>query len=317
MKTNYFTLSIWFLATFFIASFAACEKEDTKNDVNNVATLSNLSANWTLESGYSDIYSLHESSYKWLDDECEDAFDGNSNPLPQEYDHKRALSKSITYLQALVTYNQLLTTTEENVIDTTINSSVDTNEFEDAYSKQDVKINFRYDLTLKKNGMYRVYIIYNYYEPDAPLYSDQDTIMQHGKTYSGTFEYLSKWLLLENSIGLESKLLLTGFPLPIVSIIPVYDLSNPSDIELDYNFVSDIDFLIHDQVFEFEQISSMKMTLMAINGDNSFDQIRDAEFEAYRANGTTIDCEGVYTETQVTTENLYFEFISDGIDVED
>lgn len=326
MKTNYTTLLVLFITLGLVVPFSSCDKTDDDvlllNDTiyvidsTNLLLLDNLSAVWTLESGYSEIFKSEKKEFRWLDDECEDAFDGNANPLPQELDEQTILSKTFNYEDALATYNQILTTDRANIIDTIYNLPVDDNEFEDAYSKNNVQINFKYDLTLKRNGEYKVYLMYNYFDEDVPIFSNENSEMQYGKTYSGTYEYVGNWQWVENSIGLPYGININGFPLPVVSVFPIYDFSG-IELLFSFNYVSGIGFALKDRFFQIENLTSTELIINGFDNENYYTQNNDVEFEAYLSNGTQIDCEGVFTETRVLNENLYFKFISDGIDVED
>ncbi|MCF8370899.1 MAG: hypothetical protein K9H64_04705 [Bacteroidales bacterium] len=318
MKTNYFTLSLWILAFLFIIPLSACDHDDENEyeneEVYNFTTLNDLSAVWNLESGYSELFFSYDSKFLWLDNECENAVDGLGNPLPQEFNDQRVLSKTFNYDDALATYNQILTTTNAFIFDTIYYVVLPKNEYENAYSKSNVQINFDYELTLKKNGEYKIYITYNYFDPDAPLYNDDNPEMQYGKTYSGAFEFVSEWQWVDNSIGLREGIQFHGFPMPVVKIMAIFDFTGIYSPLFDFNYVSGIDFSIKDRFFEVEKLSSTELVLLTFDNENHFSHNQDNEFEAYLSSGFQLDCMGTYTETNVTNENIYFKFVSNRVD---
>lgn len=277
---------------------------------------SRISAVWTLESGYSDKFYSRDTEFRWLDDECEDAVDGDGNPLPLENKDKRVFSKSFNYSDALATYNQELTTTEKNIIDETYNTPVSKNEYEDAYTKRSVQINYKYELTIKKNGEYKIYVTYNYFDPDVPLYINDKPQMQFGMTYSGTFEYVDNWHWTDNSLGTREGIQFDGFPLPVLNIVPIYDFTVITNIQFMYNYVTGIEFENNNMIFELEKLMSKEMTLKAFDNENFYYQNQDTKYKAYLDGGGKIDCQGTYTETNVDNKYYYFQFISDGKSVD-
>ncbi len=326
MKTKYHTL-ILIIGFFLLALSTSCDKNNNSGaglidtlyvvDTTKYEILNKLSAVWQLESGYSEKFYSQDTEFRWLDDDCEDAVDGLLNPLPQEFEDQTVLSRSFNYADALATYNQLLATTEDDPYDTLVGYHIPKNEYEDAHSKSNVNINFNYELIIKKTGEYKIYITYNYYEDNYPLYPDDALETQYGKTFSGTFEYVDNWYFIDNSIGSNPGLLFEGFPLPMVDIIPVYDLTDIQDIQFLFNYVSGIGFKNNQLTFSIEDINHTNLTISATDNESSFMQSTDNEFEAYLLNGTSIDCEGIFTESNVVNQNIYLEFSSDGYDVEE
>jgi hypothetical protein len=312
-KTLLIALSILLALPF----FNSCRRGEKDPFLSFKSRNSRISAVWTLESGYAEHFSSIDTEFRWLDDECEDAFDGDGSPLREEHKDKRVLSKTFNFSDALATYNQLLTTTEEDIIEELYPTfGVSKNEYEDARSKQNVQINFDYELTIKKNGEYKIYITYNYFDPDVPLFNDDNQELQYGMTYSGTFEYIDNWHWTENSLGTREGIEFAGFPLPIVHIRPVYDLTDPLDIQFEYNYVTGIDFENNDMIFELEKLMSKEMTFTGFDNENFYYQNQDNEFEAYLDGNEKIDCLGTYTETNVENKNYYFQWISDGKSVD-
>lgn len=313
-KTLLIALSILLALPF----FNSCRRGEKDPFLSLKSRNSRISAVWTLESGYSEKFTSRTTDFIWLDSECEDAVDGNLSPLPQEIkNEKRVFSQTFNFSDALATYNQLLTTTEKTIYDENFGGLlVSKNEYEDAYSKSQVQINYDYELTIKKNGEYKIYITYNYFDPDVPLYNDDSPEMQYGMTYSGTFEYVSNWHWTDNSLGTREGIQIDGFPQPMVSLVPVYDLTDITDPQFKYNYVTSIDYENTDMIFELEKLMSKEMTLTAFNNENFYYHNQTNEFEAYLNGGEKIDCIGTYTETNVENNNYYFQFISDGKSVD-
>ncbi len=277
---------------------------------------SRISAVWTLESGYSEKYYSLDREFRWNDqDDCEDAIDGNSNQLPKEFEDETVLSKAFNYSDALATYDQLLTTTEEDPFDTLVNEVIPKNEYEDAHTKSNVQINFQYELTIKKNGEYKIYITYNHYEDNYPLFPDDTPEMQYGMTFAGTFEYVDNWHWADNSLGTKEGITFDGFPLPVVHMIPVYNLEDITDIRFEFNHLTGITFENNNMTFELEKLMSKEMTLVAFDNEDFYYQNLMDEFEAY-LDGSKIDCQGTYTETTVNNTNVYMQFVSDGKSVD-
>ena len=314
-KTLLIALSILLSLPF----FNACKRGENDPWLSLKSRNSRISAVWTLESGYHELFETCVTEFRYLDDECEDAEDGLGNPLPQEWEDERILSKQFNYSDALATYNQSMTTTEEDLIDPTVNLPVSKNEYEDAYSKANVQINYDYELTIKKNGEYKIYITYNYFDSDVPVAIEPDGEERFGKTYSGTFEYVDNWHWTDNSLGTKEGIMFDGFPLPVVEFVPVYDLTQaPTDIFFTYNYVTGINFTNNDMIFELDKLASKEMTMMAFNNENFYYQEQDTEYEAViTGSSEKIDCLGTYTETNVNNANYYFQFISDGKSVDE
>ena len=315
MRTNFTFLFCIIVMLPFSISFLSCNNDKDNNDSATTVNYSLLSAVWEFQEGYYEKYSSNVSEFRWLDDECEDAFDGYGNPLMEEFDEERTLSKAFHFSDTVAIYNQTLTTTEHDLFDTLYSLPVAQNEFEDAYSKNGVAINYDYELTIKKNGDYRVYITYNYYDADVPTGFDQNGNLQFGLTYSGTNEYIDRWYCTENDNGKIVSIRLAGVPMPFLNIVPMYDLSNYPDLEFDYNYVSEIGFENLDLVFDVEMITNKEMVLVIVQNENDFYQQQSQENEAYLLDGTPLDCLGTLTETNVDLRNIYLRFTSDGADV--
>ncbi|MEA3446646.1 MAG: hypothetical protein U9R19_18165 [Bacteroidota bacterium] len=317
-KKNFRIKGLLVIALFI--TFSACEKNENDDPVveidDKLDLLNDLSAVWNLESGYSEFFHSTVKEFRWLDNVCENAVDGNGNPLPQEFDDKTVFSKAYNYTNALSVYNQLLTTTMNDPFDTLVNFTIPKNEYEDAYTKSNITVNYSYDLTIKKNGEYKVSVIYNHFEPDYPLYYNDEIEMQYGQSFSGTSEYVGNWYLSDNDFGLNQGIRFEGFPLIVVHILPVYDLTDITDIRFEFNYVSGIDFTTEDMLFEIENLTDTAMTLSFSENKNSYSQIANQEFEAY-FNNFQVDCQGVFTEVTVKNKNQYLSFKSDGIDAED
>ena len=311
-KTLLIALSILLAIPF----FNSCRRGEKDPFLSLKSRNSRISAVWTLESGYYEQFSSLDSEYRWLDDECEDANDGVGNPLPEEFEDKTVLSKTFNFSDANATYNQLLTTTKEDLVEPTLNELISKNEYEDAFSISNVGINFDYQMTIKKNGEYQIYITYNYFDQYVPRYTDDEGEMQEGMTYSGTFEYVDNWHWTDNSLGTKEGIMFDGFPLPVVGITPVYDQAIFNDPKFEFNYVNSITFDNKEMIFELEKLMSKEMTMMAFDNQNVYYQNQDTEFDGYLTDGTKIDCQGTYTETDVQNTNYYFQFISDGKSVD-
>ncbi|MEA3446776.1 MAG: hypothetical protein U9R19_18830 [Bacteroidota bacterium] len=311
-KTLLIALSIMLALPF----FNSCRRGEKDPFLSLKSRNSRISAVWTLESGYYEVFYSQVREFRWADDECEEAADGNSIPLPLEFDDETTLSKTYNFSDALATYNQTLTTTVENPMDTIVGFTIPKNEFEDAHTKPNVSINFDYELTIKKNGEYKIYITYNHFEDNYPLYPDDAIEMQYGKTFSGTFEYVDNWHWTDNSLGTREGIMFDGFPLPIVNVTPIYDLTDITDIRFEFNFVNNIGFHNSDLIFELEKLMSKEMTFIGFDNENFYYQNQDQEFEGYLDGGESIDCQGIYTETTVNNINYYFQFTSDGKSVD-
>ena len=285
--------------------FNSCKRGDNDPFISFKARDSRISAVWELESGYSDEFSSQDEEFRWLDDDCEDAIDGLGNPLMEEYRETDVQSKTFNYSDALVNYNLLSSTTRDLILDPAVGIAVQGKEYEDAWTiTRD--INYYYELTIKKNGEYRVYVTYNLFDHDVPLHPDQENDQQYGKTYSGTFEYVDNWHWTDNTLGTKEGIQFDGFPLPVVNIQPQYD----DDFNFFNNWVTGISFDNSYVIFEIDKLMSKELTLVGISNENSFYQEVDNEFEAYA--GGAIDCEGTFTYTSIKNTNYYFQFVSDG-----
>jgi len=288
-----------------VPSFNSCKRGDNDPFLSLKSRDSRISAVWELESGYSDEYMQQDEEFRWLDDDCEDAVDGLGNPLSEEYRETDEQSKTFNYSDALAHYEIATFTTRDLFIDPVVGLIVQGKEYEDAHSiTRD--INYDYELTIKKNGEYRVYVTYNLFDDDVPLHPDQDGDPQYGMTYSGTFEYVDNWHWTNNSLGTKEGIQFDGFPLPIVSIRPQYD----DDFNFFNNWVTGINFDNKFMIFEIDKLMSKELTLIGISSENSFYQEVDNEYEAI-LNGP-IDCEGTFTFTSIMNSNYYFQFVSDG-----
>ena len=283
----------------------SCKRGENDPFLSLISRNSRISAVWELESGYSDEFLSEDEEFRWLDNDCEDAIDGFGNPLGDEYRETDVQSKTFNYSDALAHYELATSTTRKTVIDPAVGFAVQGKEYEDAWSIER-DINYAYELTIKKNGEYRVYVTYNLFDDNVPLHPDSDGDQQYGKTYSGTFEYTDNWHWTNNSVGTKEGIQFDGFPLPVVNIRPQYD----ADFNFFLNWVTGIEFSNNFVIFEIDKLMSKELTLVSVTNENSFYQEVDNQYEAY--NGGPIDCEGTFTFTSVNNTNYYLQFISDG-----
>ncbi len=309
MKSNKALLIVFsiILALPFVNS---CKRGDKDPFLSLKSRNSRISANWELKSGYSDDYLSIDEEFRWLDSDCEDANDAGGGALTDEYKENDVQSKTFNYSDALAHYELLTTTTRENVIDPVAGLLVQGKEYEDAWTiKRD--INYNYELTIKKNGEYRVYVTYNLFDDDVPNVIDGNGDMQYGQTYTGTFEYVDNWHWTNSSVGSKEGIMFDGFPMPIVNNMPEYD----QDLNYFNNYVSGISFSNETMVFDIERLASKELTLIGQDKENSYYQDVDEEYEAF-LNGQSIDCKGTFTYNSQDNKNYYLQFISDGKSVD-
>lgn len=309
MKSNR-VLLIVLIAVLALPTINSCGIGEKDPFISLMSRNSRLSAVWTLKSGYSDEYLSLDEEFRWKDDDCEDAMDANGGMLSEEYRETDNQNKTFNYSDALVHYELLTTTTRDKFLDLTAGLLVDGKEYEDAWTIER-DIHYKYEITIKKNGEYRVYVTYNLFDDDVPNVIDGDGDMQYGKTYTGTFEYVDNWRWTDNSLGKKEGVLFDGFPLPVVTNFPEYD----QDLNYFNNYVSSINFANTPMIFDLERLAKKEMTLIGQANENSFYQEVDNEYEAFLS-GQSIDCEGTFTFTSVKNSNYYFQFISDGKSVD-
>jgi len=259
-----------------------------------------ISAVWTLESGVSTHSFSFDEEFKWLDNDCEDVV-GKENY--QETDNE---SKTYIYTNSMVNFDRKYTTTR------TFFDPYEGSEYEDA---QNIirSVNYNYEISIKKNGEYRVYVTFNLFEENFPLSPDSEGEMQFGKTFSGTYEYTDTWHWQDNSLGDKSAIEFAGFPLIQFSIEAVYKLP---DLSFDYNYINAITFDNQSMIFEIDKLNNKELTMTTSYNDRGFYQEVDKDWEAYDPQGNDYNCEGTYTYTTVEDYNHVFEFISDGKNVD-
>ncbi len=309
MKSNRILLIV-LIAVLALPTINSCSVGEKDPFISLMSRNSRLSAVWTLKSGYSDEYLSLDEEFRWKDDDCEDAMDANGGMLSEEYRETDNQNKTFNYSDALVHYELLTTTTRDKFLDLTAGLLVDGKEYEDAWTIER-DIHYKYEITIKKNGEYRVYVTYNLFDDDVPNVIDGDGDMQYGKTYTGTFEYVDNWRWTDNGLGGKEGVLFDGFPLPVVTNFPEYD----QDLNYFNNYVSSINFSNTPMIFDLERLAKKEMTLIGQANENSFYQEVDNEYEAFLS-GQSIDCEGTFTFTSVKNSNYYFQFISDGKSVD-
>ncbi len=287
--------------------FNSCKRGANDPALSFKSRNSRISAVWTLESGYYDWLYQYEEEFRWLDPKCEDV-DGN----PIEYRDLTTFTKSYNFSDALAHYEQEYTTNVEEIYYNDTHGMVFGKEYEDALTiKRD--INFNYELTIKKNGTYRVYITYNVYEDDYPLPLDPDFDEQAGKTYSGTFTYDDEWHWTDNSLGTREGIQFDGFPFPVVDILGKFDL----DSKFVVNWINDVQFTNESIVFEIDKLASKELTLMSVASETAFYQEVEDEWETINIDGDPIDCEGTFTVSTLENLEYHLQWISDGKSVDE
>ena len=259
-----------------------------------------LSAVWTLEAGTSiNSFSFNEE-FKWLSNDCEDVV-GIENYVETDTE-----SKTYIYTNSMVNYDRKYTTTR------IFFDPYEGSEFEDAQNIQR-SVNYSYEISIKTNGEYRVYVIFNLFEENFPLSPDAEGDMQFGKTFSGTYEYTDTWHWQENSLGSKSAVEFAGFPLIQFDIEAIYKLP---DLSFDYNYINAITFKNESMIFEIDKLNDKELTLTTSYNDRGFYQEVDRNWEAYDTQGNDYNCEGTYTFTTVEDHNHRYEFIGDGKNVD-
>ena len=268
---------------------------------------SRISAVWTLESGYYDWLYQYEEEFRWLDNDCEDV-----PGAMQEYKDVVTTSKSYNFSDALAHYEEAYNTTRDEEWENSIIGYVPGKEYEDAHSiKRDV--NFDYELTIKKNGTYRIYITYNLFEDDYPQPDEPGNgDPQYGKTFSGTFEYVDEWHWTDNSLGSKEGIQFDGFPFPQVVTDAKYDI----DKRFVLNWVADLQFVNQSLTFEVDKLESKQLTLMSKDSESGFFREVDNEYVAQTSDGTDLDCEGTFTVTTLENQNFFLQWVSDGKSVD-
>jgi hypothetical protein len=305
MKSRRFFLIA--LAVLMVVPFINSCKRGANDALSLKSRNSRISAVWTLESGYYDWLYQYEEEFRWLDDDCEKV-PGN----PEEYKDLYTFTKSYNFSDALAHYEQEYTTTRELEYYDFTYGDVPGKEYEDAQTiKRD--INFNYELTIKKNGTYRIYITYNVFEDDYPQPDAPDGDPQAGKTYSGTFTYDDEWHWTDNSLGTKEGIQFDGFPFPVVDLFAKFDL----DKKFVNNWISDVRFSNTDMVFEIDKLASKELTLMTVSSETGFYQEVDDEYEALTDEGVEIDCEGTFTVATLENLEYHLQWISDGKSVDE
>jgi hypothetical protein len=305
MKSKRFFLIA--LAVLMVVPFLNSCKRGANDPLSLKSRNSRISAVWTLESGYYNWLYQYEEEFRWLDDDCEKV-----TGAQEEYRDEYTYTKAFNFSDALAHFEQAYTTTREQEYYNTTYEYVLGKEYEDALSiKRD--INFNYELTVKKNGTYRIYITYNLFEDDYPQPNAPDNDPQAGLTYSGTFTYDDDWHWTDNSLGTKQGIQFDGFPFPVVDLNAEFDL----DKKFVINWVEDIHFSNMDMIFEVDKLASKELTLINVSDETGFYQEVDDEYESITSDGVEIDCEGTFTIATYESIDYRLQWISDGKSVDE
>jgi len=269
------------------------EDEPIPQDNDTDAFLNDIAAVWTLESGVSTHSFSFNEEFKWLDNDCEDVV-GKENY--QETDNE---SKTYIYTNSMVNYDRKYATTR------TFIAPYEGSEYEDA---QNIirSVNYNYEISIEKNGEYKVYVNYSLFEENFPLSLDSEGEMQFGKTFAGTYEYTDKWSWQDNYIDKKSTIEFAGFPLIQFGIKAVYQLP---DLSFDYNYINSITFNNQSIIFDIDKLNNQELTLTFIYNNRIFYQEVENSWEAFDPQGNNYNCEGTYRFTTVEDYSHMFEFI--------
>jgi len=301
MKTKK-TLILIFALILTIPLFNDCRRGENDPWLSFRSRDSRLSAVWTLESGYISLYNKFNEEFNWANDNCEEAT-GMVN-----YNWQDVKTKTFNFSNSLVSYLQDYTTTRDTVNEGGL--IIKGNDWEDG-NTMNRDINFSFEITVKTNGTYRVYITYNLDETEYPNPEDAG-FTQITKTFSGTYEYTDNWHWQDDAVGTESGVYFTGFPVLNITLKAKYDLTDENRFL--YNYVENIGFVNEEKIFEIDQLEHKNLTIMANDAENSYYQ----EYTNYESilDGDPIPCEGTLTFSNNNQNNHIYKFTSDGKNVE-
>ncbi len=308
MKLRKFTLlSLAILLA--VPFFSSCKRGENDPLLSLTSRDSRISAVWTLSSGYYDYLLQENEEFRWVNDDCEDGIG-----VMDEFRETDTKTINYQFSNALARFAHNFTTTRPQFSDGSF--VVPGKQYEDAISiVRD--INFNYELTVKKNGTYRVYITYNLYEDDyLHPFPSANAKPQYGKTYSGTFEYVDEWHWTNNSLGSKQGVQFDGFPflnLTDDNIGRKYDINGSFEI----NWISSITFSNESLIMELDKLESKEMTLMATSLENGYFQEVDQEYEVNIPGQGFTDCQGTYTFNSLLSKKHFFQFTSDGKSVDE
>ena len=262
---------------------------------------SRISAVWSLESGYINFYNKTDEEFNWLNGDCEEA----TNVVA--YNFSDVKTNTYNFSNSFISYSQLYTTTRPTVdVD---GQQVKGNEWEDA-NTIDRGVNYSFEITIKTNGTYRIYITYNLNETEFPNPPDDQGETQWGKTYSWTYEYTDNWHWQDDGLGTKSCIHFTGFPILNIVITAHYNL----DLSYDYNYVSDVNFLNVSKIFSIDRLEHKNLDLISNDTENSYYQ-EHVSYEAYLGQDN-IQCDGTFTLSSNGLNNQSLKFTSDGKNVD-
>lgn len=264
---------------------------------------SRISAVWSLESGYINLFNRLDEQFEWNNNKCEEA----TTQLAYNYTDTKTYTS--TYSNSLVSYNQTYTTTRPTV--DVSGQAINGNDYEDGNTISR-GVNYSLELTIKTNGTYRAYITYNVNEQKYPQPADDNGDPQWGKTFSGTYEYTDNWHWQDDGLGTKSCIQFNGFPYLNVTVTAQYKL----DLSYDYNYISDISFTNQPTTFSIDKLENKNLTFILDDTENGYYQQLDDMFNAYLNNGDAVECQGTYTFSTQDMNKQSLNFSSDGKNVD-
>jgi hypothetical protein len=268
-----------------------------------------ISAVWTLSSGYYDYLIQENEEFNWVDDDCEDGIG-----MIAEYQETDVKTISYNFSNSLSHFKHTFTTTRDQFVDGSM--VVDGKEYEDALTIER-DINFNYELTVRKNGTYRIYITYNLYEDDFLQPSlDGNGKPQYGQTFSGTYEYQDEWHWTDNSNGTKQGIQFDGFPFIALTednIGRIYDINGSFKL----NYINSVAFTNHNIQFELDKLESKQMTLISNSSFDGYFAEVDEEYEVNIPGQGFMDCQGTYTYRTLENTKYFMSFTSDGKSVDE
>jgi len=302
------TLKRFFLVslTILLASpfISSCKRGENDPSLSITTRDARISAVWTLSSGYYDYLNQENEEFNWVDDDCEDGIG-----MIAEYQESDIKTVSYNFSNSLAHFKHQFTTTRDQFTDGSM--VVDGKEYEDALTIER-DINFNYELTVKTNGTYRIYITYNLYEDDFLQEAlDANGKPQYGQTFSGTYEYQDEWHWTDNSLGSKEGIQFDGFPflaMDDANIGRIYDINGSFKL----NYMTGVDFVNKSVVFELDKLATKEMTLMANSSFEGYFAEVDEEFEVNVPAQGFMDCQGTYTFRNLENEKFFLQFTSDG-----
>ncbi len=308
MKLRKFTL-VSLAVLLAVPFFSSCKRGENDPFLSLLSRDSRISAVWTLSNGHYDYLLQENEEFRWTDDDCEDGI----GMIP-EYRETDTKTISYNFSNELARYEHGFETTRPEFMDGSM--IVPGKQYEDAISIiRD--INFKYELTIKKNGTYRCYITYNLFEDDyLHPFPSSNGKPQYGETFSGTFEYVDEWHWTDNSLGTKQGIQFDGFPflnLTEENIGRQYDINGSFQI----NWINGITFSNQAIIMELDKLESKEMTLMASNYENGFYQELDEEYEVNIPGQGFMDCQGTFTYNSLMSQNYFLQFTSDGKSVDE